>query len=108
MAALTQDCEFEWARLIRLAERHAVRPLLWKRLEANAEGLPLPVRARLTEAAELNARQSLRLTGELLRVLALLEERGVRALPYKGPMLSAEVYGDLGRREFLDLDILIS
>ena len=36
------------------------------------------------------------------------ERRQVSALPYKGPTLAQSVYGDLGLRQFSDLDLLIS
>lgn len=47
------------------------------------------------------------MTGELVRILDALEVAGVKALPFKGPALAAVAYGDLGAREFGDLDILI-
>ncbi len=32
---------------------------------------------------------------------------GIEAVPYKGPMLAVQAYGDIGLREFMDLDILV-
>src|SRR3954453_20144544 len=44
---------------------------------------------------------------ELARVLETLKSNGVEAIPFKGPILAIQAYGDLGLREFGDLDFLI-
>src|SRR5262249_35075205 len=54
-----------------------------------------------------NASRNLFLAAELGRLLDLLELQGIRAIPYKGPVLAASVYGKLSLREAGDLDILI-
>ena len=55
-----------------------------------------------------NAGWNLSLTRELLRVMALLEKAGIPAISFKGPVLAAQYYGDIGLRQFGDLDILVS
>jgi hypothetical protein len=45
---------------------------------------------------------------ELVRVLTLLDNHGIAAVPYKGPALAQRLFGDLAMREFGDLDIMIS
>ena len=35
------------------------------------------------------------------------ESHGVSAIPYKGPVLAASAYGNLGLREFVDIDVLV-
>jgi protein O-GlcNAc transferase len=52
-------------------------------------------------------RKSERLLAELARVLESLALSGVDAIPIKGPLLASRAYGDLGLREFRDLDFLI-
>lgn len=48
-----------------------------------------------------------RLVAELARVLEELARHGIDAIPIKGPVLTSRAYGDLGLREFRDLDFLI-
>ncbi|MGH2539334.1 MAG: nucleotidyltransferase domain-containing protein [Actinomycetota bacterium] len=92
---------------LELMRRHAVEPLVVQAIEeagvSVAEELEVPLRdvARRTRVANLEA------TGELIRVLDLLGEANIRALPYKGPVLAAAAYGDLGLRRFVDLDVLV-
>jgi hypothetical protein len=40
-------------------------------------------------------------------VLDDLESHGIAAIPYKGPALALQVYGDLKLRSFVDLDVLV-
>ena len=47
------------------------------------------------------------LLNELCRVLEALESNGVEAIPFKGPVLAILAYGELGLRQFGDLDFLI-
>jgi hypothetical protein len=82
--------------------------LLYWHLRAHGRGLvPRNVSKQLHDFYEANSRRSLFLTGELTRVLHLMEENGIIAIPFKGPALAASAYGDLSLREFTDLDILV-
>jgi tetratricopeptide (TPR) repeat protein len=44
---------------------------------------------------------------ELARLLNALAENGIDAIPFKGPILAIQVFGDLGLRQFADLDFLV-
>jgi len=101
------DSSIDWARVVRLAEHHGVLPLMYQRLQAIPEAVPLAIRDELRQRYENNARRNLVFVAELLRVLACLEAHGIEAIPYKGPVLAEAVYGDLALREFSDLDVLI-
>jgi protein O-GlcNAc transferase len=47
------------------------------------------------------------LLDELGKLIELLAAAGVAAIPFKGPVLAMQAFGDLGLREFRDLDFLI-
>jgi hypothetical protein len=53
------------------------------------------------------AARNLMLTGELLRLLAVLAAGGVEALAFKGPIAALSLYRNLALRQFHDLDLLI-
>ncbi len=97
--------EVDWPALLALARRHGLIPFLHRHLHR----LPLPAEA----AAALGARQregahrTLRLAAELRRLLDALAAGGIDALPYKGPTLAVQAYGDLSMRAFDDLDVLV-
>jgi hypothetical protein len=49
----------------------------------------------------------MRYATELHRLFEQFEDAGVRAIPFKGPVLAATAYGDLSLRAFNDLDVLV-
>ncbi len=102
------DAPLDWDRVIAEARRHGVDPLLHRHLSAiGAPRVPATVLARLRSHAETNAVRNRLLGAELAKVLARLDAEGIVAIPYKGPVLAALVYRDLGLRRFADLDILV-
>src|SRR5215212_4710817 len=98
----------DWEYLLRTAGRHGVAPLLYWHLDATCpEAVPEDILNHLREHFRANTLRNLSLTAELLRILNAFGERGIPAVPYKGPALAASVYGNLALREFGDLDILV-
>ena len=97
----------DWDWLIATARVHGVLPRL-ERMVRNANGAtPDPLRVELRARARESADRTLRLTGELFRILDAFTANGVRALAYKGPTLAVLAYGDLALRPFRDLDIVV-
>ncbi len=98
----------DWDALIAAAAEHNLAPLVCKNVEACAgKAIPSACAQRLSQQFLRNSYRNLALTAELFRVLAALEDHGVCATPYKGPVLAAQAYGDIALREFSDLDILL-
>jgi hypothetical protein len=98
----------DWNYLLRTAARHGVMPLLYRSLRSrNPEEVPAGVLAQLRDGYNAGVSRNQYLTGELLHLLRSLEEEGLVAIPFKGPVLASTVYGDLGLRQFTDLDILV-
>lgn len=97
-----------WQRLLTLAGRHGLMPLLNRHLgRICPEAIPEARLAQLRDYARRNGAAALVLTGELLRLLAKLEDGGIEAMPIKGPALAARLYGEVGLRRFGDLDVLV-
>lgn len=68
--------------------------------------MPESVWGELDGRARAIRERNRKLTAELIRVLAEFEREGIRAVPFKGPVLAASAYGDIGLRQFSDLDVL--
>lgn len=103
-AALAEG--LDWGRVMALAEWHGLRPLLHRHLDG-LEEVPGPVRIALWAEAAAIARRNRAMDAELGRVAGLLEEAGIVAVAYKGPTLAVRAYGEVGLREFGDLDLLV-
>jgi Uncharacterised nucleotidyltransferase len=102
---LRQD--LNWEEILRLAPRHGMIPLLYRHLGSMPQAVPPPILERLKNHYEGNAQRNLFQLGELLKLLELLQHHGIDSIPFKGPTLATSLYGDLGLRQFGDLDILI-
>jgi hypothetical protein len=100
--------EVNWELLLESALRHKVMPLLYRGLKSyGADSVPADFAARLKDYFYLNAARNLLLEEELGRVLDAFAEGGIPCVPYKGPALAAQLYGDAAYRQFSDLDIFV-
>lgn len=101
--------ESAWDRSLAMAAAHGMRPLLYRFL-GGVDGKIFPdyVTSALKEFTRRNLRRNLRMTGEMVILVRLFADQGVHVIPFKGPTLAALAYGDLGLREFADLDMLIA
>ena len=98
----------DWPALIALTERHRMVGLVQAHLRAHAWDLvPEELQRSLHERARSNAAANLLLASELVSALALLDSHRIPVLPYKGPLLAQNVYGNLALREMKDLDLLL-
>ncbi len=98
----------DWDTIIEAAERHGVAPLLYRNVcRQSADVIPAAALGRLARVCLANAGHNLALTRELLRLLALFENNGLRAVAFKGPILADILFGDVSLRQFADLDILV-
>jgi len=98
----------DWKALVRAGEHHGMMPHLYYNLRRAApEAVPASVMEELQRRFHVNARHSLHLTRELLRLLDLFEDSGIEAIPFKGPSLAAQIFGDISLRTFGDLDIIV-
>jgi len=98
----------DWAYLVRTARAHGVMPLLYRTLNSTCSAaVPTQTLAELREHFYHNTGRNLFLAKELLKLLNLFEVHAIPAIPYKGPVLSASIYGNFALRDFGDLDILV-
>jgi hypothetical protein len=99
---------FDWDEFLRFAEHHGVLALAAYNLSKHACGLPEEARRPLQTAYDDNVRRSLWFAAELVRIVEHFARRQVRVIPYKGPVLAQLAYGDVGLRNYSDLDLLIA
>jgi hypothetical protein len=98
----------DWDYLFQIAQPHGLIPLVYWNLNRTCpEAVPIAALRRLRRYFRANASWNLRLTADLLKLLDLLKSHGVPCLPFKGPVLIASAYGELGLRESRDLDVFV-
>jgi hypothetical protein len=98
----------DWHAVILAAFGHGTAALLCHALLTNAPDL-LSSELRLAAGGFLDShRQAAHAaTGDLVRILDALAGAGIAAIPFKGPAIALQAYGDPGLRSFRDLDVLI-
>lgn len=100
--------DVDWNYLALLAKRHSIVPLLYRQLEHNASDLlPREFLANLKLQYQENNARNIILADELCRLIALFNNAGIEAIPYKGPALALFAYGNLALRRFVDLDVIV-
>ncbi len=97
----------DWEYLLKAATRHGLLPLLYRTLMEAQHQVPPAVLSDLRRSYLFNSQRNHILTNELLRLLEKLETKGILAIPFKGPVLAQELYGDVALRMFTDLDVLV-
>jgi len=97
----------DWKHLTRLALSHGLSPLVYTRLEPFLSR-PLPGDVlKLKTDAVLLTEHALIHTGEMKRLVPYLQANGIETLVFKGPALAQGLYGRIGLRPFLDLDLFV-
>jgi hypothetical protein len=96
-----------WEEALHRAERHGVLPMLYSKLHLIEKDIPADAMRLAESVFERNAFHCMANAAELLDVLREFENNGITAMPFKGVVLAASVYGDLTARMAGDLDVLI-
>ena len=102
--------EIDWPKFLALATNHHVLPLVYKALKSDREnvaGIPPAWLAQLRSRQTPIAAYNLRALALLHRLQQLLESQGIQLIPIKGPSLALLAHGDVARRQFEDLDLLV-
>jgi hypothetical protein len=106
--ARTNAGDVDWEYLFQLARRHSVVPLVYVQLERHGPDLvPPQVLTKFKRHYIENSARNTILTAELCRLINLFRDKGIDAIPYKGPVLAQFAYGNLALRRFVDLDVIV-
>jgi len=100
--------EIDWDCVIRKACLHGIVPIVYRTLEGmTEERVPKAVLNKLWVYTRMIADRNTLLVDELNTILKLFSSEGIKAMPLKGPLLAAKLYGNLKLRPAWDLDILV-
>lgn len=100
--------DIDWNKFLELAIHHRVHSFIYPKVKKVDEKLiPPHVGQRLLQLYRRNTFQMLQLSGEMEQVSKLFIENQIRPLFLKGPVLAADLYGDISLRTSRDLDVII-
>lgn len=99
----------DWKFVLNLVAKHRVLPIFYANIKKIGlqSFLPAFARQQLSHQYLEIISYNLRLRKKLTTILALLENRNIPAVPFKGPILAHELYGDSALRYYQDMDILV-
>jgi Uncharacterised nucleotidyltransferase len=104
----TRKDRIDWSALIEAAEKHRLEMLLYRALHPHfIELVDSSAWQALRRLYDDNVTRCRTMTAELLPLLDRLQREQIPAIPFKGPILAAQFYGDIALRVYGDLDILI-
>jgi len=100
--------DLDWDYVLRAGNVNGILPLLHRHLITGGASTVAPeMQAKLRQRQAASTQAGLLLTAALVEALRALADAGIEAIPFKGPLLAAAVYGDLGLRPFRDIDVLV-
>ena len=99
--------KLDWELSLRLARFHRVQGLVWKSLEPERDLMPASIAQAFASDAQAIAVANLRSAAGSRALLEVFAEAGVALLFVKGLTLSTLVYGNIGHKSAIDVDILV-
>lgn len=98
----------DWDKFLELAFHHRVYSFIYPKMKEMDKGLiPAHVLQTLHQYFKMNTFQMLYLSAEMEKISKLFSENQIRLLFLKGPVLAADLYGDISLRASKDLDVLV-
>lgn len=105
---LNSSSGLDWEFILDVAGRNGVLPLVsWNLLCKLTECLNSDIRSRLSQFLQGHTQNCLHQSTKMINICEQLDGAGIPALPFKGPTLAVQAYGDIALRQFVDLDILV-
>jgi hypothetical protein len=98
-----------WMEFIRLVDRHRTPAMSWAALK-RVPGLtiPEPAKKELQKRSDASRMMAVRHCMLLAGVLKTFNRAAIPVMSMKGPILSSELYGDIGLRQSHDLDLVVT
>lgn len=107
---ITDKESIDWIKLQKMAGYHSVRPIVYQILKGGNINYAEAPNAFLKELHRIAISKTFlqqEMTQEMERLLILLEQRSIPAIPYKGAILSKILYASNNLREWSDLDLFV-
>jgi hypothetical protein len=95
-----------WNLLLRFSDIARTSPVVYKNLRS-LEGIPEDVKESLRLRYIASLSHNLCLKEEIRRIIDSLRDRGIEAIPLKGPVASEHIFGDIALYTSSDIDILV-
>lgn len=103
------NSSLDWDLIYEVSLYHRVFPLLYKNIkELLSDSVPDRIIKKFKNIYFHNATKNIYFSVFLIKVINFLQAHNIFAVPFKGPVLAQDIFGNLELRQFSDLDILVS
>ena len=99
--------EIDWDEFVNLTVKHRLVSHVLKHSVFLSENIPIPTYEKLIEIRLEHSKRSLNYAIHAIRIHQKLTENNIPHCFFKGPLLSLELYNDVGYRNFGDIDFLV-
>ncbi|MBU8892221.1 MAG: nucleotidyltransferase family protein [Bacteroidales bacterium] len=99
--------EIDWDEFVNLTVKHRLVSHVLKHSAFLADNIPIPTYEKLIEIRLEHSKKSLNYAIHAIRIHQKLTENNIPHCFFKGPLLSLELYKDVGYRNFGDIDFLV-
>ncbi|MCK9372323.1 MAG: nucleotidyltransferase family protein [Sulfuricurvum sp.] len=97
-----------WDDFIALTLDHRVLPIVYLKLsEIASDIIDADIMERFKKRYTKTVVTNMKMSGELVRLINLLNTHAIDSLPFKGPILADTAYGGINFRQCVDLDIFV-
>lgn len=100
--------KFDAQQFHALVTRHKVAPSVFLAKHTLLDELPAQVTDQLKQQANRIVRRMLFVSREMVEIEKQFRNKGVSVLFLKGPALAMQLFGDVGKRYSVDIDILVA
>lgn len=100
--------KMDWDIFLELAIKHRVVSHILKHSTFLAEKIPIPVYENLIEIRLEHSKRALNFAIHAIRIHEEFNEQNIDHCFFKGPLLSIDLYNDIGYRNFRDIDVLVN
>ena len=98
----------DWEKLYNGAIFHGISPQVAEMLRVlKPDKIPAGFREKINAACRENLFRQLSHVSEFFRINRLLENAGIKAVPFKGFILADNLYGNIAARESVDVDLFV-
>jgi hypothetical protein len=99
----------DWTEYLRWVDRHRTPALSWTVIK-RVSGIELPEDAKreLQKRSDASRIKAMRHAHQLALVLRAFNRAEIPVMTLKGPVLSSDLYGDIGLRHSIDLDVEVA
>jgi len=97
----------DWENFVNLTIKHRLVSHVLQHSEYLAENFQIPTYEKLIDNRLKHSKTSLNYAIHAIRIFQEFKEKNIPHIYFKGPLLSLELYNDIGYRSFGDIDVLV-